>query len=141
MIKTLSFGELESALKEFGYEPRTKANYLVFEHPDGKLMIVLPKMHSRTDVIPLHQKIVQKTIQDDNVINWDDFNYYLEHGRRQEDAIRKGDHLIWKVPGTGREIRVVAAAGEQDGLVVIKQGGDFSPCPVDQLRKDVPLRS
>jgi predicted RNA binding protein YcfA (HicA-like mRNA interferase family) len=141
MIKTLSFGELESALEEFGYERRTKGNHIIFEHPDGRLMIVLPKMAPRTDVIPLHQKIVEMTIQGDSVINWDDFNYYLEHGKRKEDTIRKGDHLIWKVPGNGREIRVVAAAGEQDGLVVIKQGGAFSPCPVDQLRKDVAVRS
>ncbi len=141
MIRTLSFGQLESALKEFGYERRTKAKHHVFEHPDGKLMIILPKMHPGTDVIPLHQKIVQKTIQDDNVVSWDDFNYYLEHGRRKEETIRKGDHLIWKVPGTGREIKVVAAAGEQDGLVIIKRGSAFSPCPVDQVRKVVALQS
>ncbi len=136
MTKFLTFGELGTALHEFGYEPRLKANHVVFEHPQGKLMIVLPKMHDGTEVSPLHQKIVERTIRDDNVVSWNDVAYYLEHGKRKEDAIKKGDRLIWTEPRSGREFKVVAAAGEQDGLVIIKQGGAFSPCPVDQLRKE-----
>ena len=46
MMRSLTFGELGTALHEFGYEPRLKANHVVFEHPQGKLMIVLPKMHA-----------------------------------------------------------------------------------------------
>ena len=65
-----------------------------------------------------------------------DVDFYLEHGKRKEKTIKKGDRLLWKIPGTGREIKVVAAAGEQDDLVIIRQNGSFSPCPVNQLRRD-----
>jgi streptogramin lyase len=49
--------------------------------------------------------------------------------------IRKGDRLIWTDPKTGKESKVTAAAGESDGLVVIKQNGALWPCPVDQVRR------
>jgi predicted RNA binding protein YcfA (HicA-like mRNA interferase family) len=136
MTKFLTFAELGSALEAFGYEPRRRADHLVYEHPQGRLMIVLPKMPEGAEVSPIHRKIVEKTIQDDNIVQWDEVVYYLEHGKRQEDAIKKGDRLIWTEPRSGKEIRVVAAAGEQDGLVVIKQAGSFSPCPVSELRKE-----
>jgi hypothetical protein len=84
---------------------------------------------------------VEKTIRDDEVVEWDDLDFYLEHGKRKEETIKKGDRLIWKNPDTGMEIKVVAAAGEQDGLVIIKQKGAFAPCPVDQLRKDDMVQS
>jgi predicted RNA binding protein YcfA (HicA-like mRNA interferase family) len=135
MIKRLTFGDLEATLEEFGYVRRKKSNHKIYEHPEGTLMIVLPTMHSKTEVTPMHKKIVEKTVQDDGVVNWDDFNFFLEHGKRREDFIVKGDHLIWTVPGTGQEIKVVAASREDGGVVIIKQQGAFSPCPVDQLRK------
>ena len=135
MTKNLNFEELESALLEFGYEARIKNNHIVFEHPAGRLMIVLPRLDPKAAISPLHRKIVEKTIRDDEVVDWNDVNFYLHHGKRKEETIKKGDRLIWKVPGTGMEIEVVAAAGEQDGLVVIKQKGTFSPCRVDQLHK------
>ena len=99
-------------------------------------MIVLPKMHSTSAVSPTHLKIVEKTIRDDQVVNWDDFDFYLQHGKRREDFIKKGDRLIWTVPQTGEEIKAVAASGEEDCMVIIKQKGTFSPCPVSQLRKE-----
>ena len=135
MIKRLTFGDLEATLEEFGYVQRKKSNHKIYEHPEGTLMIVLPRTHSKTEVTPMHQKIVEKTIRDDGVVNWDDFNFFLEHGKRREDFIVRGDPLIWTVPGTGREIKVIAASAEEDGMVIIKQQGGFSPCPVDQLRK------
>jgi predicted RNA binding protein YcfA (HicA-like mRNA interferase family) len=135
MTKRLNFGDLEATLEEFGYVQRRRSNHKIYEHPEGTLMIVLPRMHSRTEVTPMHHKIVEKTIRDDGVVNWDDFNFFLEHGKRREDFIVRGDRLIWTVPGTGREIKVIAASGEEDGTVIIKQQSAFSPCPVDQLRK------
>jgi hypothetical protein len=99
-------------------------------------MIVLPKMQAGDEVSLLHQKIVEKTIRDDGIVNWTELAYYLEHGKREENAIKKGDRLIWREPRSGREFKVVAAAGEQDGLVIIKQNGSISPCPVGQLRKE-----
>ncbi len=134
--KSLTFKELDSALQEFGYERRRKTNHFIFEHPAGKLMIVLPLMTPSSGISSLHHKIVERTIRDDGVVEWDDVNFYLEHGKRKEKTIKKGDRLVWKVPGTGTEIKVVAAAGEQDGMVIIQQNGTLSPCTVDQLRKD-----
>jgi hypothetical protein len=136
MIKSLTFGELESALQEFGYQLREKANHIIFQHPAGKLMIVLPRMTPESGISLLHHKIVERTIRDDGVIDWNDVDYYMEHGKRKEQTIKKGDRLVWKAPGTGMEIKVVAAAGEQDGMVIVKQNGTLSPCTVDQLRKD-----
>ena len=49
--------------------------------------------------------------------------------------IRKGDRLIWTDPKTGEEAKVTAAAGESDGLVVVRQNGSLLPCPVDQVRR------
>lgn len=135
MTKSLNFAKLESALLEFGYELRRKNNHIVFEHPAGKLMIVLPELDSKSAVSTLHRKIVEKTIRDDAVVDWEDVDFYLEYGKRKEETIKKGDRLIWNDPGTGREIKVVAAAGEKDGLVIIKQNGTFAPCRADQLRK------
>jgi predicted RNA binding protein YcfA (HicA-like mRNA interferase family) len=136
MIKRLTFGDVEAALEQFGYVQRKKSNHQIFEHPKGSLMIVLPKIHSSSEVSPTHLKIVEKTIRDDQVVNWDDFDFYLQHGKRREDFIKRGDRLIWTVPQTGQEIKVVAASGEEDRMVIIKQKDTFSPCPVSQLRKE-----
>ena len=37
--------------------------------------------------------------------------------------------------GGKAKVKVTAAAGESDGLVVIQKNGTLTPCPVDQLRK------
>jgi predicted RNA binding protein YcfA (HicA-like mRNA interferase family) len=136
MTKSVTFGELECALQEFGYERRKKANHVVFQHPNSELMIVLPQTTPKSAVSSLHLRIVERTIRDDGVVDWGDVDFYMEHGKRKEKTIKKGDRLLWKIPGTGREIKVVAAAGEQDDLVIIRQNGSFSPCPVNQLRRD-----
>jgi len=54
---------------------------------------------------------------------------------QSRNYIRKGDRLIWTDPRSGTEIKVTAAAGESDGLVVVKQNGTLLPCPVDQVRR------
>jgi predicted RNA binding protein YcfA (HicA-like mRNA interferase family) len=141
MTKTLSYQGLESALRAFGYESRKKADHVVLEHPDGRLMIVLPRVDPRSDVSPLHWKIVEKTIRDDAIVEWDDLEFYLEHDKRREDFIKRGDRLLMKTPGNGREIKVSAAADEQDGMVIIEQKGIFSPCPADRLRKEASVPS
>jgi hypothetical protein len=69
-------------------------------------------------------------------VSWDDFSFFLDHGKRREEFIVRGDRLIWTDPLSGRQTKVVAASGEEDGTVIIKQQGAFSPCPVDQLRKE-----
>lgn len=136
MTKTLTLQELEAALGEFGYVQRQKSNQLIFEHPHGRSMIVLPRMSPKSSVSPLHRKIVERTIRDDGAVDWDEVDFYMDHGKRREKTIKKGDRLVWTVPGSAQEIKVVAAAGEQDDMVIVKQNGTFSPCPVNQLRKD-----
>jgi hypothetical protein len=79
--------------------------------------------------------MVETAIRNDQIIPVPDFQFYLENGKLPGDTIGKGDRLIWKMPGKATGIRVVAAAGEKDGLVIISQKGTFSPCPVDQLQK------
>ena len=140
-LKLPTVGDLEATLEEFGYVQRRQANHQVFEHPEGGLTIVLPKMHSKTTISPTHQKIVESTIRDDQVVSWDDFAFYLVHGKRKEDFINKGDRLLWRVPGVQRVVRVVAASTEEDGVVIIKQKSTFSPCPVNQLRREETVES
>ena len=135
MIKPITFARLEAALLEFGYESRKKAEHVILEHPDGRLMIVLPRVDPAAEVTPLHWKIAEKTIRDDGIVDWDDLKFFLDHDKRKEDYIKRGDRLLWKVPGMGKETRVCAAADEQDGFVIIKRKGDLYPCPVDRLRK------
>jgi hypothetical protein len=50
--------------------------------------------------------------------------------------IKKGDHVIWTNPDSGREIEVTAASGETiDGMVLFTRKGLASTaCPVSQLR-------
>lgn len=74
-------------------------------------------------------------VSDDGIASREDFWFFLENGKLPSELIKKGDKLIWTVPGTGFESHVVAAAGEKDGIVVIKQKGTFSPCPVEQLKE------
>lgn len=141
MTKLPSFGDLEATLREFGYGQCDQTDHWVFEHPEGRQVLVLPKLHSKMTISPTHRKMVESTIRDDEVVGWDDFHFFLEHGKRREDFINKGDHLIWKVPGGGGEIDVEAASGEEDGMVIIKQKDTFSPCPASELRKAATVRS
>jgi hypothetical protein len=132
----VTFTELNEALAHFGYAAhRAGSRHVVFKHPGGRLDIVLPRLPDGQIVSRLHLQIVEKTLRDESIVDPDEFVYYLKHGKPPGETIRKGDRLIWTVPSTGREVRVVAAAGEMDGLVIIKQNGALSPCPVDQLRK------
>jgi predicted RNA binding protein YcfA (HicA-like mRNA interferase family) len=135
MTKRLTFGDVEAALEQFGYVQRKKSNHQIFEHPNGSLMIVLPKMHSRSEVSPTHLKIVEITIRDDQVVDWDEFDFYLRHGTRRQDFIKRGDRLIWTVPRTGEETKVVAASGEEDGMVIIKRKGSLLRRAVSEFRK------
>jgi hypothetical protein len=112
------------------------ASRKILEHPKGSLVIVLPKMHSRSVVSPTHLKIVEKTIRDDQVVNWDEFDFYLRHGTRREDFNKKGDRLIWTLPGTAEETKVVAASGEEDGMVIIKRKGSLLRRATSEFRKE-----
>jgi hypothetical protein len=61
--------------------------------------------------------------------------FILDTGHTACRRFEKGDRLIWTDPQSGAETKVTAAAGESDGLVVVKQNGTRVPCPVDQVRR------
>ena len=92
-------------------------------------------MHSRADVArwtywePRSEEEVRKTLVGDGVIKNDEEEFDSLF------LIRKGDRLVWTDPQTGKESKVTAAAGESDGLVVVKQNGALLPCAVDQVRR------
>jgi hypothetical protein len=133
--KTLRYGTMGRALKAFGYQHDVRANHDVYRHSKGLQSIVLPRARPNQVVTALHQKIVETALRDDAIVSVPEFQFYLEHGKMPDDMIRKGDRLIWTIPGALREIPVIAAAAEEGGLVIIRQNGTYSPCPVDQLRK------
>ena len=125
----VAFGQLREALESLGYSAReVDERFVAFVHPDHPLMIVVPDMAAEELVRPIDLLSVRRTLVNDGVIEDEGFDALFR--------IKKGDRLIWTVPGTGQEVTVTAAAGESDGMVIIKQrGGAVSPCPVDQLRK------
>jgi hypothetical protein len=141
MAKKITFQGLGTSLREFGYESRKKLDHIIFEHPDGKQMIVFPRVDLRSEVTPRHRKIVETTIRNDGIVSWDDVEFFLENEKRREDFIKKGDRLLLRVPGSEEETKVSAAADEQDGMVIIKQKGNLSQCPVDRLRKEANIPS
>lgn len=95
------------------------------------MVAVFPATVGDDEVRPVHRKVAESTIRDDGLVELEDFRFYLEHGKKREELIQRGDKLIWSA--SGRNVPVVAASTEEDGLVIINQNGAFSPCPVDQL--------
>ena len=134
MNKTITHGKLRGVLEALGYRPHDLDDaHLVFRDPDRRLFITLPRMAPDDQVRPIDLLRVRQTLTLDGVIDEGDFDNLF--------TIRKGDRLIRTEPAAGREVRVTAAAGERDGLVVIRQAGEILPCPVDQLRKDEDVAS
>ena len=100
----------------------------MFGNPERNLLIILRGMREEEVVRPIDLRRVMMTLVDDGAIHdEDEFDSLF--------SIRKGDRLIWTDPKTGRETKVVAAAGESDGLVVIKQNGSLLPCRVNEVRR------
>jgi hypothetical protein len=129
MDKRVTFGQLRRTLESLGYRINpTEGDHLVFGNPNRNLLIILRGMNEEEVVRTIDLRRVKMTLVDDGVIKDDDeFDSLL--------LIRKGDRLIWTDPKTGKETKVTAAAGESDGLVVVKQNGSLLPCQVDQVRR------
>jgi hypothetical protein len=126
----MTYRELGQVLRSLGYSPENvQPDQVVFRNPDRPLFILLPRHDPRAQVRPLDLLRVRNTLVNDGIIEENQFDSLF--------LIKKGDRLIWTDPKTGQKMRVTAAAGESDGLVIIKQNGTFSPCPVDQLRKEI----
>jgi hypothetical protein len=129
MVKNIIFGKLREVLAALGYTPRGAGNNtVVFRNPDRRLMIILPEMRDEEFVLPVDLSSTRSTLVGDGVLQ-NDYSFDSLF------LIRKGDRLIWTDPKTGKETKVTAAAGEGDGLVVVKQNGALLPCRVDQVRR------
>ncbi len=129
MDKTITAGMLRQVVESLGYHrDSVRGRRAVYRNPDRSLFLLLPEASPQDVVSPIDLLSVQKTLANDGVVEEGEFPSLFR--------IRKGDRLIWKEPSTGKETHVTAAAGESDGMVIIKQKGNFSVCPIDQLRKE-----
>ncbi len=129
MVKDVTYGRLREVLATLGYgvsEPKKGA--VAYRNPNRRLMIILPDMRDEDFVLPVDLASTRSTLVDDGVLQ-NDYSFDSLF------LIRKGDRLIWTEPETGRETKVTAAAGESDGLVVVKQNGSLLPCRVDEVRR------
>lgn len=130
MVKHATYGQLRKVLLSLGCQPvPSKENHFVFEEPKSDLLIMLRGGPDEQLVPPMDLSSVRRQLVGHGLI------------KAGEDAfdslflIQKGDRLIWTDPETGKEIKVTAAAGESDGLVVVQQNGSLLPCRVDQVRR------
>jgi hypothetical protein len=132
VVKNITFGKLREVLVSLGYTPADARSDLgdtvIFRNPNRRLRIFLPKMTDERFVLPVDLLSTRTTLEGDGVIK-DDYEFDSLF------LIRKGDRLVWTDPTTGKETKVTAAAGESDGLVVVKQDGALVPCRVDQVRR------
>jgi hypothetical protein len=130
MIKNVTYGQLRKVLLSLGCQPvPSKARHFVFGDPKRDLLIMLPGGTDDQLVRPVDLFSVRRALWGHGLIKDD------EEAFETLFLIRKGDRLIWTDPETGQEKRVTAAAGESDGLVVVRQKGSLVPYPVDQVRR------
>ncbi len=130
MVKNVTYGQLRKVLLSLGCEPvPSKENHFVFDHPRSNLLIILRRGTDDQLVRPMDLSSVRSQLVGHGLIKDD------EEAFDSLFLIRKGDRLIWTDPKTGKEAKVTAAAGESDGLVVVKENGRLVPCPVDQVKR------
>jgi hypothetical protein len=130
VVKNVTFGKLREALTSLGYTPEDAgSDTVIFRNPNRRLRIFLPTMADEEFVLPVDLLSTRSTLVDDGVLPRGDYGFDSLF------LIRKGDRLVWTDPKTGKESKVTAAAGESDGLVVVKQNGTLLPCPVDQVKR------
>jgi hypothetical protein len=128
MKKQITYRQLDEVLKSLGYSPENVlTDQLAYRHPDRHLFILIPREPPVALARPIDLYRAQKALVHSGVIQEDEFDSLF--------LINKGDRLLWTEPATGRKVKVTAAAGESDGLVVIKHKGTLVACPVDHLEK------
>jgi hypothetical protein len=130
MVKKVTYGQLRKVLLSLGCKPiPSEGNHFVFGDPKRDLLIMLPGGDDDQFVRPVDLFSVRKSLWGHGLIKDDEEEFDSLF------LIRKGDRLIWSDPKTGEQHRVTAAAGESDGLVVVRQNGSLVPCPVDEVRR------
>ncbi len=129
MIEKITYAKFREVLSSLGYAPEEfGGNSVVFRNPKHRLRVFLPKLSDRQFVPPIELMSARNSLIGNGVVR-------DEYGFDSLFLIRKGDRLLWTDPETGKEAKVTAAAGESDGLVVVKQNGTLLPCPVDQVKR------
>jgi hypothetical protein len=130
MVKNVTYSQLGEVLLSLGCKPvPSEGNHFVFTDPRRDLLIMLPGGEDKQLVRPVDLFSVRKSLWGHGLIKDEDEEFDSLF------LIRKGDRLIWSDPKTGEERRVTAAAGESDGLVVVRQNGSLVPYPVEQVRR------
>ncbi|HZY90748.1 MAG TPA: hypothetical protein VFE78_38345 [Gemmataceae bacterium] len=128
MDKRVTYRQLDEVLKSLGYVPQNVlTDQVMYRHPGRRLFVLVPREAPEALARPLDLLRAQNALVNEGVIQEAEFDSLFR--------INKGDRLVWTEPRTGRKVKVTAAAGESDGLVVIQQNGTLTPCPADQLRK------
>jgi hypothetical protein len=129
MEKAVTSDQLHRVLESYGYRRHDiNSGQVVYRNPDRRLIIVLPELSDGDLVLPIDLLRVRKALANDGVVAEEEFESLFR--------IRKGDRLVMTDPKTRTETRVTAAAGESDGMVVVKHNGAYVACPVDHLRRD-----
>jgi hypothetical protein len=128
MVENNTYARFREVLEALGYVPETAGRDTIFRNPNHRLRVFLPKLSARQIVPPVEMLSARNSLMGNGVIR-DEYEFDSLF------LIRKGDRLIWTDPETGKATKVTAAAGESDGLVVVKENGRLVPCPVDQVRR------
>ena len=133
MVKNITYVHLRKVLLSLGCKPvPAKDDRFVFSDDNRDLLILLPGGRDEQFVRSIDLHSVRRALVGHGVITDD------EEAFDSLFLIRKGDRLIWTDPESGAETKVTAAAGESDGLVVVKQNGTLIPCSVEQVRRVKP---
>jgi hypothetical protein len=129
MVEKVSYAKLREVLSSLGYAPEAFGGHsVVFRNPNHRLRVFLPKLSDRQCVPPVEMLSARNSLMGNGVVQ-DEYEFDSLF------LIRKGDRLIWTDPKTGKATKVTAAAGESDGLVVVKENGRLVPCPVDEVKR------
>jgi hypothetical protein len=130
MVQNVTYGQLRKVLTSLGCKPiPSEAGHFAFGDSKRDLLILLRNGDDTQLVRPADLVSVRRLLWGHGLIKDEEEEFDSLF------LIRKGDRLVWTDPSTGKEMKVTAAAGESDGLVVVRQNGSLLPCPVDQMRR------
>jgi hypothetical protein len=129
MVENITYAKFREVLSSLGYALEDFGdNSVAFRNPNRHLRVFLPKLADAEIVPPVEMQSACRALIGAGVVR-------DEYAFDSLFLIRKGDRLVWTDPKTGKATKVTAAAGESDGLVVVKENGRLVPCPVDEVKR------
>jgi hypothetical protein len=128
MVEHITYARFREVLESLGFGLESAGRDIIFRNPNHRLRVFLPKLSDRQIVPPIEMMSARNALMGNGVVR-DEYEFDSLF------LIRKGDRLIWTDPETGKATKVMAAAGESDGLVVVKENGRLVPCPVNQVKR------